>query len=341
MISGEACFIAILLACASVAAAQSGRSTAATTRAMHRRIPVILDTDIGDDIDDTWALVMLLKSPQFDVKLITTTNGQQEYRARLIAKLLTTSDRADVPIGLGAGESRGGGAGKQEPWVADFRLTDYRGTVYEDGVQALVDEVHRSRGPPTKKPKRTHPTQAAALKKDPTIAGNANFVGMQGAVFQGYRGSTTPQPEFNVKTDVAAAKAVLSAPWRRAAITPLDTCGLADVSLAGERFQAIQRSDDKLVRAVVENYATWSRKPGTALTTSSTLYDTVAIYLADPDGRSLLRLEPLKIAVTDDGVTTVSPTGTTIDVATRWTSLEQYRDHLVHVLLSPTSAGGG
>ncbi|NLF17307.1 MAG: nucleoside hydrolase, partial [Lentisphaerae bacterium] len=28
------------------------------------RLPVILDTDIGDDIDDTWALAMLLRCPQ-------------------------------------------------------------------------------------------------------------------------------------------------------------------------------------------------------------------------------------------------------------------------------------
>ena len=27
------------------------------------KIPVILDTDIGDDIDDTWALALLVKSP--------------------------------------------------------------------------------------------------------------------------------------------------------------------------------------------------------------------------------------------------------------------------------------
>src|SRR4051794_26657939 len=69
------------------------------------RIPVILDTDIGDDIDDTWAVAMLLKSPQFDVKLITTTNGKAEYRARLLAKLLTAGDRTNIPIGLGAGKA--------------------------------------------------------------------------------------------------------------------------------------------------------------------------------------------------------------------------------------------
>jgi hypothetical protein len=35
-----------------------------------RPIPVILDTDIGDDIDDTRELAMLLKSPQLAPTLI-------------------------------------------------------------------------------------------------------------------------------------------------------------------------------------------------------------------------------------------------------------------------------
>ena len=52
------------------------------------RIPVILDTDIGDDIDDTWALVLLLKSPELDLKLVVGDQGKPLYRARLIAKLL-------------------------------------------------------------------------------------------------------------------------------------------------------------------------------------------------------------------------------------------------------------
>jgi len=33
-----------------------------------------LDTDIGDDIDDTWALAMLLGLPQLDLKLVVTEN---------------------------------------------------------------------------------------------------------------------------------------------------------------------------------------------------------------------------------------------------------------------------
>ena len=78
-------------------AAAGGRALAAEI------IPVILDTDIGDDIDDTWALTMLLKSPLLDLKLVTTTRGKAEYRGKLVAKILTAAGRTDVPVGLGEG----------------------------------------------------------------------------------------------------------------------------------------------------------------------------------------------------------------------------------------------
>ena len=66
-----------------------------------KKIPVILDTDIGNDVDDVWALVMLLKSPEVDIRLITTGTNNTIYRARLVAKLLEIAERTDIPIGVG------------------------------------------------------------------------------------------------------------------------------------------------------------------------------------------------------------------------------------------------
>ena len=110
-------------------------------------IPVIFDTDIGDDIDDSWARTVLLKSPQFDVKLVTTSCGKAEYRAKIIAKLLTAAGRTDVPIGLGEGGR--GGVGPQQPWVKDYKLTDYAGKIYQDGAGAVIDVINRSPRPIT------------------------------------------------------------------------------------------------------------------------------------------------------------------------------------------------
>src|SRR5262245_42941420 len=67
-------------------------------------IPVIFDTDIGDDIDDTWALGFLLRCPELDVRLVVGDNGKSEYRAKLIAKFLETAGRSDVAVGIGLAE---------------------------------------------------------------------------------------------------------------------------------------------------------------------------------------------------------------------------------------------
>ena len=67
----------------------------------NKKIPVILDTDIGTDIDDTWALAFLLKCPELDVKLITTASGDTFERAKIVAKILEIAGRTDIPIGLG------------------------------------------------------------------------------------------------------------------------------------------------------------------------------------------------------------------------------------------------
>ena len=61
-------------------------------------IPVIYDSDIGDDIDDTWALGFLLQSPELDVKLVVGDQGKPIYRAKLFAKFLESTGHADIGI---------------------------------------------------------------------------------------------------------------------------------------------------------------------------------------------------------------------------------------------------
>ena len=299
------------------------------------KIPVIFDTDIGDDIDDTWALCMLLKSPQLDVKLVTTSCLKPEARAKILAKMLTVAGRTDVPVGLGPG---GEGGTRQDAWTADFKLSQYRGTIHRDGVQAIIDTIHGSPVPITVVAVGPVQTLSAALKKDPSIAAKAHFVGMHGSVYKGYGGRSTPSAEYNVRRDAEACRRVLSAPWKKTTITPLDTCGI--VHLEGRHFAALKKSKDPVVQALLENYRIWAKKGSVEeLTRSSTLFDTVAIYLAYPGGSDLTKLEPLSIVVTDDGFTRIDPAGAKMSAATQWKSLDGYRDLLVKVLLSPVTKG--
>jgi inosine-uridine nucleoside N-ribohydrolase len=64
-------------------------------------IPVILDTDIGDDIDDAFALALICSSPECDLRAVTTVYGDTVERARLAATVLTHGGRCGVPVGIG------------------------------------------------------------------------------------------------------------------------------------------------------------------------------------------------------------------------------------------------
>jgi len=292
------------------------------------RLPVILDTDIGDDIDDTWALVALLRSPELDLKLVTTTFGKAVYRAEIAAGILTIAGRTDVPIGLGGGGREG--TGGQAAWAGKMPLAAYKGRIHQDGVKALIDLVRSSPRPLTIISIGPSTTLAEALARDPGIADKAFFVGMQGSVHKGYDGGPV-SPEWNVKGDVPAAQRALSAPWKRTLITPLDTCGL--VRLKGGRFASLARSADLLVAALMENYRLWAKKAALAdLAESSVLFDTVAVFLALPSRPDFLSFEDLPIAVDDQGFTRVDPSGRRMSAATAWKDLDGYADWLIRRL---------
>ena len=64
--------------------------------------PVIIDTDIGSDIDDSFAIALALQSSELlDVQLIVTCTDDTTARAKIAAKLLTIAGRDSVPIGIG------------------------------------------------------------------------------------------------------------------------------------------------------------------------------------------------------------------------------------------------
>lgn len=291
-----------------------------------QKIPVILDTDIGGDIDDTWALAFLLKCPELDLKMVVTDTGDTVYRAKIAAKLLEVAKRTDVDVAIGIRQKPH--AAPQAPWVADYDLTKYPGKVHEDGVTALVDAIMASPQPITLICIGPVPNIKAALEKQPEIAKKARFVGMHGSIRKGYNGGPQPQAEYNVKYDPKACQAVFTAAWPMT-ITPLDTCGI--VRLKGEKYRKVAESTDPIARAVIENYRIWWKahnpdKPE-KIDASSTLYDTVAVYLAF--STELLNMERLNIRVTDDGFTREDPQGKAMDCALSWKDLGAFEDLLV------------
>lgn len=290
----------------------------------NKKIPVILDTDIGSDIDDTWALAMMLKSPELDVKLVVSDTGNTTYRSKIIAKMLEVGGN-DVPVGIGIHLSDN--AGPQEPWVREYELKSYPGTVYEDGVGALIDTIMSSPEPITLICIGPVPNIGAALEREPRIAARARFVGMHGSVRLGYGGSKELSAECNVVNHTKACQKAFIAPWD-ITITPLDTCGI--VKLEGEKYRAVYECKEPLTQALIENYRIWANNSPEYERRSSTLFDTVAIYLAFSE--ELLMMEKLGIRVTDDGYTVIDDNAKQINCAMKWKDLPAFEDLLLQRL---------
>jgi len=298
-----------------------------------KTIPVIYDSDIGDDIDDTWALGFLLKSPEFDVKLVVGDQGKSEYRAKLFCKFLERAGRTDIPVGMGLDINRKG-VGDQADWVKNYDLKSFPGKIYKDGVQAIIDTIMKSPETVTVIAVGPLPNVAEALKREPKIAQKARFIGMHGSVRLGYGGNKKISAEYNVRADAKACQTVLSSPWD-ITITPLDTCGL--VHLTGNKYKKVRDSKDPIAAAIIENYRLWSKKHNiNPDSRSSTLFDTVAVYLAMD--QKLTKMETLGIRVDDKGYTRIDPTAKKMKVAAAWKNMGAFEDLLVSRLTNPKKA---
>ena len=295
-------------------------------------IPVILDTDIGLDVDDVWALAFLLNCPELDVRLVTTATGDTVYRARAAARLLSVAGREDVPVGIGIPLDASPRTHSQ--WLDDYQLADYAGPVLRDGVGAICDTVLAADEPVTIIGIGPLPNLAAALAREPEICANARFVGMHGSVRRGYNGVDKPMREYNVRQHALSAQAVFNASWSKT-ITPLDTCGTA--FLDGARFARIAADDAPLLtREVYAAHSSWADaakdwpllKDLDLTQRSSVLFDCVAVYLAFAE--EYLTMETLPLVVTDDGKTLVNEDiGAPVNCAMDWADKDAFLDLLV------------
>ena len=299
----------------------------------NKKIPVILDTDIGTDIDDTWALAFLLKCPELDVKLITTASGDTFERAKIVAKILEIAGRTDIPIGLGLPLENT--PCFQREWAKDYQLSSFPGKVYENGISAIINTIFLSPEPTKVIGIGPLPNLAATILLEPEITGYSSFIGMFGSIRNGYFGRTGITAEYNVKLFPHACRNVFASSWKKT-IAPLDTSGI--VQLKGEKYQAIRSSQNILVRAVMENYDCWTKYYTNPLyqgfdpqKESSFLYDLVPIYMAFSE--RLLGIEELPLAVTDDGLTVIDENCESIRCATTWRDLAAFEDLIVNRLI--------
>ena len=168
---------------------------------------IVLDTDIGDDIDDALALALVLNSPEIDVQGITTVFGDTQQRAQLAKHILHTFGREDIPIAVGVGkplQQRHLPSGVVQARVLDNKHYDEEMFSTFSGPEFIVQQAleHPRKltlvciGPLT--------NVALALLIEPRIAKAIRSIVIMGGT------SGLPLTEWNVRSDVKAADIVLN-----------------------------------------------------------------------------------------------------------------------------------
>lgn len=256
-------------------------------------IPVILDTDIGTDIDDAYALAQVIRSPELELLGVTTVSGDAVARARLAAKLLAVAGRPEVPVY--AGLSTATQYMKQVEWAAGFASP----TLHESGgVEFLRQQINARPGEIVLVAVGELTNVAALLQADPAIAKKLKAIAfMGGSVRRGYAPGSKPEPEWNIKSAAAAAQVVLfsGAPLL---VAPLDST--ADLKLTPEWKVRIFARGTPLNDALASLDFIW-RHTNHWQGEHPTLFDNLPVALvATPD---IVPLTPLHLAVDHNGLT--------------------------------------
>lgn len=253
------------------------------------KIPILLDTDIGTDIDDAFALALIVRSPELELLGVTTVSGDTEARARLGAKLLWESGFRRVPVVAGE-------RGKPLPidqtrWAKDFKSPQQQSGNAADFLDATL---RRRAGKATIVAIGPLTNIAALLQKDPAIAKKIDQVAlMGGSIYHGYDESTTPVAEYNIASDPAAAQTVFSS-GVPILMAPLDVTAMLQLHAAGRHHVFTNLSP--MTDALAILYNLWNQL-------TPTLFDPMAVaMLIDP---SLCQTRPLSVQVDAKGFTRV------------------------------------
>jgi len=272
--------------------------------------PVLLDTDIGSDVDDVLALGLLLASPELAPVAVTTVAREAPRRARLAAGLVELARRKDVDVCAGVSDAVL--RLDRSAWGRNEEAMQARGPLAEASVEPAAERIVRATqevpdlevvaiGPLT--------NLAHALARDPELPRRVAGLTIMGGHIREVRiGDHLCRPgiDYNLCSDPEAAVAVLGAGFRTTLVS-------ADVTL-----QVWMRESDRerlaaagpLARALADHVRIWTPTQREIFTglggtlapdNAAFLHDPLTVWsLVDP---SPLRFEDLHIVPTiQDGV---------------------------------------
>lgn len=278
-------------------------SAVCTTASAIPKQKIILDCDLAGDIDDAFAVALVLASPEFEVLGLVMAHGDTAGRARVACRLLDEVGLERIPVVVGhatpsiVGEQQGvAGASHQFAWGEGFtRVKPAR----QDAADFIIENL------------RKYPHEVIlftvgpvcniqdVLQKDPEALKLAKrVVCMFGSFYMGYDTGPVPAAEWNVRADVAAAK-LFAASGAHPLYVGLDVTTF--VTLDEQSRTRLLDRDSPLTSALCSLYGLWRNEEYAR--PDPTLFDAVAVgTVLWPE---LFTTRPAHVKVIDGGYTVI------------------------------------
>jgi purine nucleosidase len=261
------------------------------------RTKILLDTDIGTDIDDAWALAFVALSPELDTVAVTITDADTAARAKVACKLLQRAGRTDIPVAVGRRTPTPNGRfDHQFTWAEDF--TAYR-PVAEPAAQTIVRMAKKYPGELVLLAVGPLQNVADALRLEPQLGKYLKRVVLMSGNVYGRAGQQKVIPEWNVVVATQDSQLVYGA-GLPLTIVPLDST--THVQLADAERERVRKRASPVTHAVESLYRLWLSSPQSRMT----LHDQLAVAEAARPGEFFNKKETLPLLVDDKGYTRIN-----------------------------------
>lgn len=271
-------------------------------------VPLILDTDIGSDVDDAYALVLAARSPQLDLRAVTTVYGNVALRSAIARKLLLLMGKGHVPVASGAEKPFDGHEIKMSGWEGKGLLLEketVKGVSPLAASDLIIHLLSQSKDKMVVASVGGLSNVALVLQKQPLLKAKIERLVIMGGSVRPFilQGKRIPEHlETNLHHDVDAAALVLHS-GIPITLVPAEVTFQAKLFLRD--FKQIQKASTPLARAMAYMTEDFGKRLKMFMKTfgvdtfyedmATLLHDPLAVYaLVDP---SLAKIERVKIRV--------------------------------------------
>ena len=172
---------------------------------------IIFDCDLGGDIDDAFAIALILTSPEFEVMGFVMDHGNTPKRAQIACRMLYECGLENTPVVVGrhtpriiGEQTEPDGDRHQFAWAEGFNKVE---PIKQDAADFIIENLRKYPNEIILFTVGPVPNIRDVIEKDPNALKLAKkVVSMFGSFYMGYATGSKPVPEWNVRADIDSAK---------------------------------------------------------------------------------------------------------------------------------------